>query len=292
MDDTILIFLQWWWKQQDRPWYRFIDKIVWCCLQQKLATADQHKQSHLALEALGPCPYKACRPGRREFPARFRSQCSRCRDIRVASHAGNNMPIIEVVLQALIFMMIPSTCWNMFLIGLLFMVSVLSDSLTSKIAHLARSVCVLLPSCCRVQLVVQDLLCTSWVGTKLQQLCIVIEQLNQYLPTQQKYVKKCIWYRKIQDTLEVASCPSSVEACQRSHKRTIDSRLQPLCFCMWMHQACPSFQAASLSSLSIETYILKNCLFRKISLLGLIIPPIFGIPIPGIFMLFIILGKK
>ena len=33
---------------------------------------------------------------------------------------------------------------------------------------------------------------------------------------------------------------------------------------MWMHQACPSFQAASLSSLSIETYILKNCLFRKI----------------------------
>ena len=78
-----------------------------------------------------------------------------------------------------------------------------------------------------------------------------------------KYVKKCIWYRKIQDTLEVASCPSSVEACQRSHKRTIDSRLQPLCFCMWMHQACPSFQAASLSSLSIETYIVENCLFRK-----------------------------
>lgn len=66
----------------------------------------------------------------------------------------------------------------------------------------------------------------------------------------------------IQDTLEVASCPSSAVACSFSTHCFTYIQNKSVCACA---KETPS--------------------------LCLIMPPMFGIPIPGIFMLFIILGK-
>ena len=66
----------------------------------------------------------------------------------------------------------------------------------------------------------------------------------------------------IQDTLEAASCPSSEEAC-----------------------GAKTYQRSTTPAFHFLNNGYSLCTF------GLIIPPMFGIPIPGMFMLFIILGS-